>query len=97
MYKIRNQTRFARLAVSPTMLAMPLAILLLFVLVAATTSAQAPYRVGGTPSMTLYGTSTLHDWTMTTHSFTANGEFTTSPDNQLTSVGSPGTELEFAL
>jgi polyisoprenoid-binding protein YceI len=88
MYTIRNQTRFAKLAVSPTMLAMPLAVLLLFVLVAATTNAQAPYRVGGSPSMTLYGTSTLHDWTMTTHSFTANGEFTISPDNQLASLNS---------
>jgi len=66
---------------------MPLAIVLTLGLVAATI-AQAPYRVGGTPTMTLYGTSTMHDWTMTAHSFTANGEFTVSPDNQLSTINS---------
>jgi polyisoprenoid-binding protein YceI len=82
MNTTQNQNRFARLA------AMPLAILLLFALVAATTNAQAPYRIGGTPVMTLYGTSTLHNWTMTAHLFTATGEFTVSPDNQLTALNS---------
>ncbi|HET6401480.1 MAG TPA: YceI family protein [Candidatus Kapabacteria bacterium] len=88
MNTLRNQTRFARLAT------IPLAVFLMLALVAATRiaddaySAQAPYRIGGTPTMTLYGTSTLHNWTMTAHSFTANGQFTVSPDNQLTAIGS---------
>ena len=82
MNTLRNQTRFARLAT------IPLAVFLMLALVAATNNAQAPYRIGGTPTMTLYGTSTLHNWTMTAHSFTANGQFTVSPANQLTAINS---------
>jgi polyisoprenoid-binding protein YceI len=67
------------------MASIPLALILLFTFVAAMIG-QAPYRVGGSPSLTLYGTSTLHDWTMTSHSFTANGEFTVTPDNQLATL-----------
>ncbi len=66
---------------------------LFFVSIGATTNAQAPYRLSGTPVMTLYGTSTLHSWTMTAHSFTANGQFTVSPDNRLTAINSLSVEL----
>jgi polyisoprenoid-binding protein YceI len=87
MNTTQNQNRFARLAI------VPFAVLSMLALVAATNNAQAPYRIGGTPAMTLYGTSTLHNWTMTAHTFTANGQFTVSPDNasstmQLTALNS---------
>ena len=42
---------------------------------------QTSYRVGGTPSLTLAGTSTLHDWTMTAHSFACSAVFVNSGDN----------------
>ncbi len=77
--------RFARLA------SVPLA-LLFFLSLGAASNAQAPYRIGGTPTMTLYGTSTLHNWTMTAHSFTANGVFT-ADNNQLTAINSLTVDL----
>lgn len=80
------KTRYARLA------ALPLAGLLLFTLAAATQSQQS-YHVGGTPAITLYGTSTLHSWEMAAHSFTATGEFTVSPDNTLAALNSLTVDL----
>ncbi|HZK77231.1 MAG TPA: YceI family protein [Candidatus Kapabacteria bacterium] len=50
--------------------------------------AQTSYHVGAKPEMTLYGTSTLHDWTMTAHAFTATAQFTVTTDNQLTAISS---------
>ncbi len=49
--------------------------------------AQTAYKASSkSATMTLYGTSTLHDWTMTATVFTANGQFTVTPDNQLTAL-----------
>jgi polyisoprenoid-binding protein YceI len=79
--KATLKKRYARLA------AFPLAALLVLSLAAATQSQQA-YHIGGSPSITLYGTSTLHSWTMSSHSFTATGEFTVSADNQLSALNS---------
>lgn len=51
---------------------------------ATATRAQAQYSISGrSATMTLYGTSTLHDWNMVAHAFTGTGTFTISPDNQL--------------
>jgi polyisoprenoid-binding protein YceI len=47
---------------------------------------QTSFKVGGKPLMTLYGTSTLHDFEMNARSFTSNAQFTVSADNQLQSV-----------
>ncbi len=80
------KTRYTRLA------AFPLAALLILSLAAATQS-QESYHVGGTPALTLYGSSTLHSWTMAAHSFTATGEFTVSPDNQLSALNSLTVDL----
>jgi polyisoprenoid-binding protein YceI len=48
-------------------------------------NAQTIYKIGGKPVMTLYGTSTLHDWTMVAHTFTGDAQFALSADNQLSS------------
>jgi polyisoprenoid-binding protein YceI len=49
--------------------------------------AQTAYQASSkSATMTLYGTSTLHDWTMTATVFTADAQFTLSPDNQLTAL-----------
>jgi polyisoprenoid-binding protein YceI len=49
--------------------------------------AQTAYKASSkSATMTLYGTSTLHDWTMTATVFTADGQFTVTPDNQLTAL-----------
>jgi polyisoprenoid-binding protein YceI len=59
-------------------------LLILFIGLAPLSDAQTPYKIGGKPVMTLYGTSTMHDWTMTANVFTANAQITLSSDNQLT-------------
>lgn len=49
--------------------------------------AQTAYKISGkSATMTLYGTSTLHDWTMTATVFAADAQFTLTPDNQLTAM-----------
>ncbi|MDP4241590.1 MAG: YceI family protein [Bacteroidota bacterium] len=68
---------------------------LFFVLlgIAQVASAQTAYKVGAQPVMTLYGTSTLHNWTMTAHAFACNAQFGLTGDNQLTSISG----LSFSL
>jgi polyisoprenoid-binding protein YceI len=52
-----------------------------------TLQAQTAYKISGKQStMTLYGTSTLHNWTMTATVFSADAQFTLSPDNQLSAL-----------
>jgi len=46
-------------------------------------SGQTAYKVGGKPVMTLYGTSTLHDWTMIANSYSANAQINLTADNQI--------------
>jgi polyisoprenoid-binding protein YceI len=49
--------------------------------------AQTAYKASSkSATMTLYGTSTLHDWTMTATVFTADAQFTLTSDNQLTAM-----------
>jgi polyisoprenoid-binding protein YceI len=48
--------------------------------------AQTAYKIGPNPVMTLAGTSTIHNWTMTAHSFTGTAKVSISADNQLTSI-----------
>src|ERR1700722_11047900 len=49
--------------------------------------AQTTYKASSkSATMTLYGTSTLHDWTMTATVFSSDAQFTLSPDNQLTAL-----------
>ena len=57
--------------------------LLLILGLAQVSVAQTSYKIGPKPVMTLYGTSTLHDWTMTANVFTANAQIALSSDNQL--------------
>jgi polyisoprenoid-binding protein YceI len=61
------------------------AILLLCIGFTGVSGAQTSYKIGGKPVMTLYGTSTLHNWTMTANVFTANAQISLSSDNQLSS------------
>jgi polyisoprenoid-binding protein YceI len=49
-------------------------------------SAQTAFKVGPNSSMTLAGTSTTHDWTMTAHSFTGNATMAVSSGGQLSGV-----------
>jgi polyisoprenoid-binding protein YceI len=49
--------------------------------------AQMAYKASGkSATMTLYGTSTLHDWTMTVTVFTADAQFTLAANNQLSAL-----------
>ena len=53
-----------------------------------TAFAQANYKSGGKQTvMTLYGTSTLHNWEMIAHSFNCDAQFIVT-DNQLTGLQS---------
>lgn len=63
-----------------------LVIPLLSLLMTTSASAQAIYKANGKSVMTLKGTSTLHDWTMTAKSFSSSGQFTLNPSNQLTAI-----------
>ena len=67
--------------------------LVLCVAIAQTTNAQTSYKVSGKPDITLYGTSTLHNWTMSAHAFTCNAQFNVSADNQLNGLSA----LSFSL
>ena len=61
-------------------------LLLLFPLAFAQISnAQTSYHAGSKPDMTLYGSSTLHNWTMDAHTFAVSAQFTIA-DNQLTAL-----------
>ena len=49
--------------------------------------AQATYKASGPQNtITVYGTSTMHDWNMTAHNFTGEGKFDVSAANQLTGL-----------
>ncbi len=48
--------------------------------------AQTSYTLDSNSVIHLKGTSALHDWGMTAHSFTANAIFTFAADNQLSSI-----------
>jgi polyisoprenoid-binding protein YceI len=51
--------------------------------------AQVNYKVGGKQAtITLTGTSTLHNWKMTAHAFTSDAQFAISPDNKITALSS---------
>jgi polyisoprenoid-binding protein YceI len=63
-----------------------LSILTLWFAFPQSTKAQTVYKVGSDPLMTLAGTSTLHDWTMTAHSFSGSATISLTADNQLSSV-----------
>jgi polyisoprenoid-binding protein YceI len=60
---------------------------LLSLAIAPALQAQTAYKVSGkSATMTLYGTSTLHDWNMTATVFTTDANFTLTADNQLTAL-----------
>jgi len=48
--------------------------------------AQTAYKLGPKPTMDLYGTSTLHNWEMSAHSFAGSAQITLTSDNQLSSI-----------
>lgn len=48
--------------------------------------AQQNYKVTGTPSITIAGTSTMHDWTMTSKQATSQAQFEIDANGQLTKV-----------
>ncbi|HMR55815.1 MAG TPA: YceI family protein [Cyclobacteriaceae bacterium] len=62
----------------------------LFVMVILHTSvwAQQNYKVTGTPAITIAGTSTMHDWTMTSKQVTAQAQLETDASGQLIKVNS---------
>lgn len=67
-----------------TSLAMFGALALLFLTLTPNAHAQSAYHVGGKSNVvTLYGSSTLHDWNMTAHSFSTDGQFTVTGENEL--------------
>ncbi len=74
-----NTTLARRLGMLMIALMLPLTI-------ATSTTAQTAYKVGGKPDITLYGTSTLHNWTMTAHAFSSNAMFNITADNQLSGL-----------
>jgi polyisoprenoid-binding protein YceI len=63
-----------------------IALIAVFTLVNGSASAQTAYKTGARSQMTLAGTSTLHDWTMTAKSFNTNAIFTVAPDNQISGI-----------
>ncbi len=48
--------------------------------------AQTAYKIGPKPVITLAGTSTLHNWSMTATSFTANATMSLSSSNKLSAI-----------
>ncbi|MBX2895429.1 MAG: YceI family protein [Cyclobacteriaceae bacterium] len=50
--------------------------------------AQKPYKVSGTPVITIAGTSTMHDWTMTSKQATAQAQLEVDANGQLSKVNS---------
>ncbi len=52
------------------------------------TNAQVAYRFGNKSTMTLAGTSTLHDWTMVAKAFSCNAQMDVTPDNKLNAINS---------
>ncbi len=61
--------------------------LLLSCIIVPSLHAQTAYKISSkSATMTLYGTSTLHDWTMTATVFTTDAQFTLTPDNQLSGL-----------
>lgn len=48
--------------------------------------AQQQYKISGTPNITIAGTSTMHDWTMTSKQATSVAQFETDAAGQLTKV-----------
>jgi polyisoprenoid-binding protein YceI len=50
--------------------------------------AQQPYKVSGTPAITIAGTSTMHDWTMTSKQATAQAQLEVDANGQLSKVNS---------
>jgi polyisoprenoid-binding protein YceI len=68
-------------------------LLLSFIMVPAL-QAQTAYTVSSKlESMTLYGTSTLHNWTMTSTAYTGNAQFTLTADNHLTALNGLNIDL----
>ena len=68
---------------------------LVFLVGSAASNAQTNFKIGVNPSnkMVLSGTSTLHDWTMTTKTFTGNALFVLKPGNDISGLQS----LDFSL
>jgi polyisoprenoid-binding protein YceI len=56
-------------------------------------NAQTAFKIGPNPVMTLAGTSTLHNWTMTAHAFTGTATVSLSSSNQLTAVSAFSLQL----
>ncbi|MBN8576335.1 MAG: YceI family protein [Cytophagales bacterium] len=50
--------------------------------------AQQNYRLTGTPTITIAGTSTMHDWTMTSQQAATQAQFETDAAGQLSKVNS---------
>ncbi len=63
-----------------------LVILILCIVYSNVSNAQTSYKIGSNSAMTLAGTSTLHNWTMTANSFTANATMSLSSSKQLSSI-----------
>jgi polyisoprenoid-binding protein YceI len=63
-----------------------LGILILCLAFSQGSKAQTAYKIGPKPVMTLAGTSTLHNWSMTATSFTANATMSLSSTNKLSGI-----------
>lgn len=56
------------------------------VLFQATVWAQQNYKVSGTPTITIAGTSTMHDWTMTSKQVTTQAQFEAETSGKLSKI-----------
>ncbi len=64
-----------------------LSLVILSFVIASAGQAQTAYKSSSkSATMTLYGTSTLHDWTMTATVFTCDAQFTLTSDNKLSAL-----------
>src|SRR5580698_10521220 len=67
---------------------------LLSLAIAPALQAQTAYKVSGkSATMTLYGTSTLHDWNMTATVFTGNANLTLTADTKLIGLSALNIDL----
>jgi hypothetical protein len=83
------QTNITRIRSTKSNISLVVASILLLCGLSQTAIAQSRYTSGGKQTvMRLYGTSTLHDWTMTAHRFAGAGTFTVSEANVITAVPS---------
>jgi polyisoprenoid-binding protein YceI len=61
---------------------------LILVILHTSVFAQQPYKLSGTPAITIAGTSTMHDWTMTSKQAASQAQFEMDASGQLSKINS---------